>query len=1032
MEKRSAELEKHQIAGAAPDRARELVFLAGALVLTGFLRLMAVRLRGTYVEFDESMYITLGKNLLTGRGYFLNGLPNATFPFGISIIAGIGYVLTGSARWALNLPTVLFGTLAVVPVYVLMRDVWNRSAAAVAVIFYAGFPALLVLVPFRRYGEVPYAGSEAIFAFFILCAACLFHRVMTMPNASAGLAAGFFSGLAFEVRQDAAGYFAFFVVFAYATCALAERKLFSRRAAAAGACALVVFALLAAPFFLWVRHVTGRFYSGPRFAQTYNMRSSLDRMVETGDWGPALKDYFKPNPDLSQLESPYYGVAAHHRAKIASGSDDVPVARLLREMRAGNLPIAWRAFWRELMPRYLWVFALIGLASVLAGRRWKFLAIAAALVLPSVWVTLVLYVLPRFYIIAALAVLLIAASGADLMWRGFLWLISSGETSPRVAAAAYLTLPLVVSLWMGAGAIREARRFREDHRNFERALETKIDLLVPVVRENTVPGSTIIAPSPVVPLRAQLDWLAMPMAGPREIAEYARNRRAQYLLVSGTSGFYMHYSPDDVIRELPGAKVAFDEMFAGERFVLLDLKVAGSALHAFTAPGKFQKFIIITVDTLRKDHLGCYGYDLRTSPAIDRFASSAVRFDKAFSACPFTGPSMTAMLTSRFPGLNESTFANGYGSPALSSATLAEVFRQNFYRTAAFIGNFALRASVGPDSGFELYDATFNSKEVNRGRPERAASSLTAAATAWLDGVADKPFFMWIHYQDPHGPYTPPKSYAAAFLRKDAAPRPLRALDDITGLGGIPSYQVLGEHRDLNFYVAQYDGEIAFADGCIAALFAKLRASGIWDDVVIVVTADHGEAFGENGFYCAHGHSVGPELTNVPLIVRIPGVEPASSDVPVSLVDVAPTIVELAGFKRPDTFLGVSLTDTLASGSRGAPFFSETSYAVAAFEDGYAFRWGITRTMVGPPENKKVTAPSEIDFYNSPIALYNITNDVSFAHDIQDKEPTWARYFRGLCQEHLARSVAFSKSAKAAPLDERSKEVLRSLGYLNK
>ena len=153
---------------------RELVHLAVLVAAAGVLRLMAVGLRKGYLGFDESMYIVLGKNLVSGAPYYLNGLPNVTFPFGMPLLAGAFWKLTSSARWAVSLPTAIFGALGVVPIYLICRDIWDRLAGFTAAVLYAGFPALLFMSPFCRYSERLYAGWKRFspFSFFRPGASC--------------------------------------------------------------------------------------------------------------------------------------------------------------------------------------------------------------------------------------------------------------------------------------------------------------------------------------------------------------------------------------------------------------------------------------------------------------------------------------------------------------------------------------------------------------------------------------------------------------------------------------------------------------------------------------------------------------------------------------------------------------------------------------------------------------------------------------------------------------------------------------------
>jgi 4-amino-4-deoxy-L-arabinose transferase-like glycosyltransferase len=556
------------------EARREAAFLAVAIAFALALRVLAVMLRGTYLDFDESMYIALGRSLVTGHGYVLNGLPNVTFPFGVPLIAGATWYVTHSARCALNAPTALFGALTVIPVYLIIRHVWNRLAAATAVILYAGFPPFLFLVPYCAYAERLYSGSEAMFLFFVLMASYLFLRAAAEPTFTFGLIGGFFSGIAFQVRQDALGYFLALLAVTYAAIAIARRKIVPGEYLRFAAGALAVFAFIVAPYFLWVKHVTGRCYQGPRFSKTFEMRRSLTRVIRGDDWGPALKDYFQPNADNTQIETSYYGVSPYHRARIEAGAEDIPLKTLIGALNFYNPRAAWTVLWRTLIPIGLWVFVLIGFISAVAEKRWMFLAVIAALVIPSVWVTLTLYVLGRFYLVPAVAMLLIGARGLDLTVRALLPIVlgERATVSARAAALAYLIVPTAFAVILAADTIGSARELRADRRDFERKLEAKLDHLTPHLTLLIPAGSRVVTWSPAPSVRADFTWLAMPEAPPEAVVDYCHKRSADFLLLRDGDGHFQHYSTDDIVKLIGGERLLFNRNFSGEYFLLFDLR----------------------------------------------------------------------------------------------------------------------------------------------------------------------------------------------------------------------------------------------------------------------------------------------------------------------------------------------------------------------------------------------------------------------------------------------------------------------------
>jgi arylsulfatase len=283
--------------------------------------------------------------------------------------------------------------------------------------------------------------------------------------------------------------------------------------------------------------------------------------------------------------------------------------------------------------------------------------------------------------------------------------------------------------------------------------------------------------------------------------------------------------------------------------------------------------LLVVVDTLRADHLGCYGYGRPTSPVIDRLASEGALFERVVSASAFTGPAVASIHTGRYPRCHSFGVANGSFLLAPEEETVAERFRAAGYRTGAVVCNPVLPRRLGFDQGFETYDHRMQQREKVRNAPERVAAPATDAAIAWLEGLAaDEPFFLWVHYMDPHGPYTPPPELEAAFAPEEPGPAipPPPAKGANNGKGFVPWYQAVREEHHLFEYVGRYDGEIAYMDRELGRLFDALRAMGRYEDTLIVLTSDHGEALGEGGYYFCHGQHPTPDQSFVPMIVKHP------------------------------------------------------------------------------------------------------------------------------------------------------------------
>jgi arylsulfatase len=358
--------------------------------------------------------------------------------------------------------------------------------------------------------------------------------------------------------------------------------------------------------------------------------------------------------------------------------------------------------------------------------------------------------------------------------------------------------------------------------------------------------------------------------------------------------------------------------------------------HAPLTPA--ARVILITCDTLRADHLGCYGYARPTSPNLDRLASEATVYEDAWSAAPLTGPALSSMLAGRLPD-EIGVSASNRELMSAEVVTLAEIARDAGVTTAAFVSNGVLRRApaqqgdIGVQQGFQLFDDALHQKELNRALLERPADDTTNAVLAWLDhsGV-DDPFFLWVHFQDPHGPYTPPPEHLAPFARDPASEPELPAGTSQGGRGQIPHYQLVGAERRPGPYVDRYDAEIRFFDAELGRLLDGLRARGLYEDSLIVFTADHGESLGEHGYWFSHGEHLHGELVRVPLIVRRPArTRPRSAGTPspdgaeridrlVMHLDLWPTLVEALSLAAPGN-RGVSLLGAPLPDGRLAPQF---------------------------------------------------------------------------------------------------------------
>ncbi len=440
--------------------------------------------------------------------------------------------------------------------------------------------------------------------------------------------------------------------------------------------------------------------------------------------------------------------------------------------------------------------------------------------------------------------------------------------------------------------------------------------------------------------------------------------------------------------------------------VALGLLIIGSCGDA----GPPRHLVLVTVDTLRADRLGCYGSELGLTTTLDAFAARSVRFGAAFSPAPFTLPSVTGLMTGRYPETLGVT-SNQRVVPA-GTSTLAALLSARGWRTGAVVGNWVLRRESGIGAGFATFDDAFPQVEANRPIPERTAADTTTAALRLLDqlvvGGAD-PVFLWVHYQDPHGPYVPPSGYRERALpaeqRASDGARVLPVSPDNDGFGGIPRYQVVGDHREVAYYRAGYDGEVRWVDEEIGRLLGGVAKRLPTRETAIVFAADHGEGMGEDDYWFAHGDFLTDVLVRVPLVIHVPGQAPAVRTDVASLVDVVPTLLRLFSVSAVP---GLPGRDLLAPGASTAPGFAY----LAALEESAIPRYGIATAGV-----KYVVSLSDPD----PVEVVTTLDG--------DRLPTADQGLAerlGAFRAHL--TVPAATDAPAVSPEDR--ERLRALGYV--
>lgn len=397
--------------------------------------------------------------------------------------------------------------------------------------------------------------------------------------------------------------------------------------------------------------------------------------------------------------------------------------------------------------------------------------------------------------------------------------------------------------------------------------------------------------------------------------------------------------------------------------------------------------ILISIDTCRADALGCYGAASGATPRLDALAGEAVLFRHVVSPVPLTLPAHSTMLTGTLPPTH-GVHSNVGARLGRASRTLAELLAQEDYRTAAVVSKFVLSSRYGIDQGFETYRDDFTGEREPHFEHERRAGETARLAREWLDAHGQEPFFLFVHFFDPHHEYVPPEPFASRFA-------------------GDP-----------------YAGEVAYTDHCIGEIFDKLDDLGLYDSCLIVVTSDHGESFGEHGEE-THGYFVYDSTIKVPLIVKLPGSRGDRSHVSrgravedlVGLVDVTPTILARLGIAAPRDIQGEDLSDLLAGRSpQGGRRFR---YCESLFPT--SLGCDPLHGLVGEEWKFISTARSE---------LYDLNSDPAEEHDRSGIEPELVARLRERLDAILRGCTPLAEDAGGPRTDTKSLERLHGIGYL--
>jgi arylsulfatase A-like enzyme len=436
-----------------------------------------------------------------------------------------------------------------------------------------------------------------------------------------------------------------------------------------------------------------------------------------------------------------------------------------------------------------------------------------------------------------------------------------------------------------------------------------------------------------------------------------------------------------------------------------------TASCARSAPaGAGANLVLITLDTTRADHISPLGAEPRMTPNLQALADRSSLFTNAFSETNVTNPSHLTIMTG-LPAVRHGVVSNVAKIPE-SVDTLAEAMKRAGYQTAGFPAIRHLSTKFGWQ-GFDLLLAV---------EGKLKAGEVTDRALTWMASPAAEPFFLWVHYFDPHTIYDPPAEIARQYYsgQREAGEGP-RIADKwyFQARGAKSLRRWLGDTRDPAFGPAMYAAEIHYMDREIGRLLAGIAELGAEDRTVVIVVADHGESLGEHEIYYDHA-GLYEQILRIPLIMHVPGMAPSQIDATVSTLDLVPTISELMGIRMQHATSGMSLLRLLKGGEDRAfssrPLIHQNAHnhAVAVRHDGWKLIWPINRQHAVLPSQPQ---------------LFDLSSDRGELNDLAASDTDRVARLRLLLEPWIQLGVV--KRGRPAHLDDAALEQLQALGYVD-
>jgi arylsulfatase A-like enzyme len=428
------------------------------------------------------------------------------------------------------------------------------------------------------------------------------------------------------------------------------------------------------------------------------------------------------------------------------------------------------------------------------------------------------------------------------------------------------------------------------------------------------------------------------------------------------------------------------------------LGIAEPTLHDLTAYGEAKNVLLVSIDTLRRDHVGIHGYSKPTTPRLDSLAPSAIVCDDAVSVSSWTLPAHLSLLTSAPPAVHGGVdMRHGFNGGV---PTLPRLLHDAGYATQAVTSHLYVSQVYGVGEGFDHLDMV----------QDRRASDVVRRGLDLIDRWGDRPFFLFLHFYDPHWHYDPPATTRRIFETEYRG--------TLTGLWQDFKRYDRSTIRaaDLNHLLALYDGEIRYVDDELGTLFDHLRARGLDRNTLVIVTSDHGEEFLDHGSW-EHQKTLYEEVIRIPLVISGPGVKPRRESQPVSLLDIAPTILAWAGLTSPPSFRGTSLLTPPVPRDQYGETEHTTDGAKKLFLRAGAGRWKAILDL--SPTDSALLREEWFDLGNDPKEQRSQPPRPDVADEIRQR--ALLRFREDRSGTNTSRTVCLSA-------DQR--ERLRALGYL--